>query len=239
MTDETTPVPDIPFACPLTIRRDDANKAICVEACKMLEVPKRSRRQPMFTKTGVQLAAGFPNVTITCWPDIVEAVERWHWQWAPDPIKGGLKIVAAERAQRLQLLGLAARAFGGAHWEMVREEPKPADQLGADSGVPKKREVAKPDVRRVTPREELMQLAQCPYPLSDAARMVAGRFIAQNTGKKTVGYGSVEIANGRLAWRWFETMDRKIKQNREKKLQIESVLRVSGMLPPELEAVSA
>ena len=111
------------------------------------------------------------------------------------------------------------------------------DQVAARSGVSKKRESTKPDVRRVTPKDELAQLAACPYPLNDMMRTIAGRFISQNTGKKTVGYGSVEIANGRLAWRWFETMDRKLKQNRAKKLQIESVLRASGMMPPELEAV--
>ena len=53
----------------------------------------------------------------------------------------------------------------------------------------------------------------------------------KSTPGKTVGYGSVEIANGRLAWRWSETMDRKLKQNRDKKLKIETVLRANGMMP--------
>jgi hypothetical protein len=230
--------PDIPAECPATIRRDAAHKAICVEACKALEVPQRSKRPPMFSKSTVQFKAGFPNITINCWPEIVEAVERWHWQWAPNMDEGGFKVIATQRATRIQLLGLTQRAFADAHWMMVPPEPDP-DILASGSATGHKKAPKKPDVRRITPKDELEALGEEPYPLTETAAAIAQRFIAQNTGKKTAGYGSVEVAKGRLAWRWFETMNKKIKANRDKKTLIEEVLRANGMLPEEIDQTKA
>jgi hypothetical protein len=230
---KTPDIPDIPAECPATVRRDDANKAICVEACKMLEVPKRSQRLPAFTKSEVQGKAGFPNVKITCWPDIVEAIERWHWQWNPRK-EGGLKIVATQRETRIQLIALTSRAFADAHWGLAPPEPDGPDILTAKSATGHKKEPVKPDVIRITPKDELEELGEHPYPLTPMAQAVASRFIAQNTGKKTAGYGSVEIAKGRLAWRWFQIMDRKVEANQVKKGLMENVLRANGWMPPEL-----